>query len=188
MNKFTSPENRYWRNLLTRSTLVVVSVVIIVWFLPRNSGPQFRYDVGKPWMYGSLIANFDFPIYKTDESIKAEQDSLLSLFEPYYNYKVEVEKNQLARFYEKYKEGIPGLSKDYVTTIIDRLHRLYQAGIMNQLRQGSQREISHQYADQLHLLHHGGLRAAVPRREVRSTTADPPEMQSERISRTEPRL
>ena len=132
MNKFTSPENRYWRNLLTRSTLVVVSVVIIVWFLPRNSGPQFRYDVGKPWMYGSLIANFDFPIYKTDESIKAEQDSLLSLFEPYYNYKVEVEKNQLARFYEKYKEGIPGLSKDYVTTIIDRLHRLYQAGIMNQ--------------------------------------------------------
>ena len=132
MNKFKTSEDSYWRNLLTRSALVIVSVVIIVWFLPRNSGPQFRYDVGKPWMYGSLIAKFDFPIYKTDEAIKAEQDSLLVQLEPYYNFKENVEKEQIAKFYEKYKDGIPGLSKDYVTTIIDRLHRLYQAGIMNQ--------------------------------------------------------
>ena len=132
MNKFKTSEDKYWRNLLTRSALVIVSVIIIVWFLPRNSGPQFRYDVGKPWMYGSLIAKFDFPIYKTDEAIKAEQDSLLIQLEPYYNYKENVEKEQIAKFYEKYKDGIPGLSKDYVTTIIDRLHRLYQAGIMNQ--------------------------------------------------------
>ena len=132
MNKFKTSENSYWRNLLTRSALVIVSVIIIVWFLPRNSGPQFRYDVGKPWMYGSLIAKFDFPIYKTDEAIKAEQDSLLNQLEPYYNFKENVEKEQIAKFYEKYKDGIPGLSKDYVTTIIDRLHRLYQAGIMNQ--------------------------------------------------------
>ena len=132
MNKFKTSEDSYWRNLLTRSALVIVSVIIIVWFLPRNSGPQFRYDVGKPWMYGSLIAKFDFPIYKTDEAIKAEQDSLLVQLEPYYNFKENVEKEQIAKFYEKYKDGIPGLSKDYVTTIIDRLHRLYQAGIMNQ--------------------------------------------------------
>ena len=132
MNKFKTSENSYWRNLLTRSALVIVSVIIIVWFLPRNSGPQFRYDVGKPWMYGSLIAKFDFPIYKTDEAIKAEQDSLLNQLEPYYNFKENIEKEQIAKFYEKYKDGIPGLSKDYVTTIIDRLHRLYQAGIMNQ--------------------------------------------------------
>ena len=132
MNKFKTSEDSYWRNLLTRSALVIVSVIIIVWFLPRNSGPQFRYDVGKPWMYGSLIAKFDFPIYKTDEAIKAEQDSLLVQLEPYYNFRENVEKEQIAKFYEKYKDGIPGLSKDYVTTIIDRLHRLYQAGIMNQ--------------------------------------------------------
>ena len=132
MNKFKTSEDSYWRNLLTRSALVIVSVVIIVWFLPRNSGPQFRYDVGKPWMYGSLIAKFDFPIYKTDEAIKAEQDSLLVQLEPYYTFKENVEKEQIAKFYEKYKDGIPGLSKDYVTTIIYRLHRLYQAGIMNQ--------------------------------------------------------
>ncbi len=61
-----------------------ITVAIIVWFLPRNEGRQFRYDVGKPWMYGSVIATFDFPIYKTDEAIKHEQDSLLKQFQPYY--------------------------------------------------------------------------------------------------------
>jgi len=117
--------------MLTRCTLTVATVAIIVMFLPRNSGPQFRYDVGKPWMYGSLIAKFDFPIYKTDQALKEEQDSLTRSFEPYYNYDASVEKEYVGLFTEKYKEGIPGLPRAYVNIIAERLHRLYQAGIMD---------------------------------------------------------
>ena len=120
----------YWRNVITRLTLILASVVIIVWFLPRNSGPQFRYDVKKPWMYSSLIANFDFPIYKTDEAIQAEKDSLTNHFEPYYNYKEDVETEQIARLSNDFKTGIPGVPADYMSVIADRLHRLYQAGII----------------------------------------------------------
>ena len=120
----------YWRNVITRLTLILASVIIIVWFLPRNSGPQFRYDVKKPWMYSSLIANFDFPIYKTDESIQAEKDSLLNNFEPYYNYKEEIEDEQTARLKNDFKTGIPGVPADQMNVIFDRLHRLYQAGII----------------------------------------------------------
>ena len=120
----------YWGNTLTRIALVVATVGIIVAVLPRNSGPQFRYDVGKPWMYGSLIAKFDFPIYKTEKAIKTEQDSALRCFEPYYNYDPQVEREQMARFLNTYKKGIPGLPLQYVSLIADRLHRLYQEGIM----------------------------------------------------------
>ena len=120
----------YWGNTLTRIALVVATVGIIVAVLPRNSGPQFRYDVGKPWMYGSLIAKFDFPIYKTEQAIKTEQDSALRCFEPYYNYDPQVEREQMARFLNTYKKGIPGLPRQYVSLIADRLHRLYQEGIM----------------------------------------------------------
>ena len=120
----------YWGNTLTRIALVVATVGIIVAVLPRNSGPQFRYDVGKPWMYGSLIAKFDFPIYKTEKAIKTEQDSALRCFEPYYNYDPQVEREQMARFLNTYKKGIPGLPRQYVSLIADRLHRLYQEGIM----------------------------------------------------------
>lgn len=117
--------------MLTRFALTAITVAVIVMFLPRNSGPQFRYDVGKPWMYSSLIAKFDFPIYKTDEAIKEEQDSMTRTFEPYYNYDASVEEENVARFRQKYKDGIPGLPRAYVGIIAERLHRLYQTGIMD---------------------------------------------------------
>ena len=130
MSKISIPRNNYWRNMMTRLAIIIVSVILIVWALPRDNGPQLRYDVSKPWMYGSLIAKFDFPIYKTDEALKAEEDSIMNTFEPYYNYDAEVETEQITRFREKYGNGIPGLPNSYVSIITDRLHRLYQAGIM----------------------------------------------------------
>lgn len=130
MNKFYQIKNHFWRNLLTKCALVALTVLVIVWFLPRNDGPSFRYDVGKPWMYGSFIAQFDFPIYKTDETLKAEQDSLLQTYQPYYNYDKEVERQEIKKFLNDYEGGLPGLPPQYKRIITDRLHRLYQAGIM----------------------------------------------------------
>lgn len=115
---------------MSRMALVIISVGIIVWFIPRNSGPQFRYDVGKPWMYGSLIAKFDFPIYKSEEAIKEERDSMLRKFEPYFNFNGDIEKKQMALFFEDFKNGIPGLPANYTAIVADKLHMLYQRGIM----------------------------------------------------------
>jgi len=131
MNLFNENEEYHWRNFMTRVVLILVTVAVIVWFLPREETQQFRYDIGKPWMYGSFIAKFDFPIYKTDEAVKKEQDSLMQTFQPYYNLDTEVEKKNVDKFKEDFKEGIPGLGGNYVALIADRLHRLYLAGIMN---------------------------------------------------------
>ena len=128
---FKALDKQYWRNLLTRTILVVLTILLIVWFLPRNEGPHFRYDINKPWMYGSFIAKFDFPIYKTEEAIKAQQDSILKTFQPYYNYDIKIETEQLNKLRNDFKEGFPGLPKEYVSQVISRLHRLYQAGIMS---------------------------------------------------------
>lgn len=128
---FKALDKQYWRNLLTRTMLVVLTILLIVWFLPRNEEPHFRYDINKPWMYGSFIAKFDFPIYKTEEAIKAQQDSILKTFQPYYNYDIKIETEQLNKLRNDFKEGFPGLPKEYVSQVISRLHRLYQAGIMS---------------------------------------------------------
>lgn len=131
MEKFYSSRKLKWRNFLSRTLLVLITVLVIVWALPRNESKQFRYDIGKPWMYGSFIAKFDFPIYKTDEAIKEQEDSLLETYQPYYNYDPAVEKKQVSKFLADYQNGIPGLPHNYVRLIADRLHRLYQAGIMD---------------------------------------------------------
>ena len=131
MNLFKKQEEHYWRNFFTRAGLVIATVAIIVWFLPHNEGRQFQYDIGKPWMYGSFIAKFDFPIYKTDETIQNEKDSLLKKFQPYYNYDSQIEKENIGKFLNDFKDGIPGLPKTYTSIIANRLHLLYQSGIMN---------------------------------------------------------
>lgn len=125
-------EAKYWHNLLMRVWITALTVAIIVWFLPRDSNSKrYNYDVGKPWMYQSFIAQFDFPIYKSEDAIKQEQDSTLKTLMPYYNYDPTREKKELERFNKDFSSELTGLSHHYRAIIIDRIHRLYSAGIMN---------------------------------------------------------
>lgn len=131
MIKLDTPRKQLFQNILALLGLVILTVTIVVWMLPRNESLQMRYDIGKPWMYGSLIAKFDFPIYKTDEVIKREQDSIENMFQPYYNYQGEIEKKHLKKLSEKFPQGLPGIPTESMRVVYDRLHRLYQAGIMS---------------------------------------------------------
>ena len=130
MRFYSTNEGHQWRNFFARFFLVAITVAMIVWFLPREKNSTYHYDIGKPWMYGSFIAQFDFPVYKTDETLKSEQDSLLSTFQPYFKYNSNVERTMVGQFLMDFKKGIPGLSGNYVAIIANRLHRLYAMGIM----------------------------------------------------------
>ena len=131
MIRFKNISNPYWRNIVSRTVLVIVAVVLIVLFLPRTQGKLFHYDEGKPWMYGQLIAKFDFPIFKTEAALKIEKDSITKHFQPYYNINQAVEQKKIEQFKQAYKNGIPGLSQDYVDAIAHRLHEIYEAGIID---------------------------------------------------------
>jgi putative nucleotidyltransferase with HDIG domain len=120
-----------WRNILTIAILILVLMSIIFGFLPRNDRQGFHYDIGKPWLYGSLIAKFDFPIYKTDEVLQHERDSVFAEFQPYYIFNGNIEKEEIAKLQEDYAEGFPGLPYEYLRIITNRLHRIYQAGVMD---------------------------------------------------------
>ena len=124
-------EHFFWRNFITITVLIVSMTAVIIWFLPRNERQTFHYDIGKPWMYGSLIAKFDFPIYKTEEVIKHERDSVFAEFQPYYILNPNIEKRQVAKLQSDYPNGFPGLPYEYLRIITNRLHRIYQAGVMN---------------------------------------------------------
>ena len=64
----------------------VLAAVIVLLFPRYNNSFRYHYEVGKPWGYSSLTADFDFPIYKTDDQMKMEQKQLLSTFTPCYKY------------------------------------------------------------------------------------------------------
>ena len=123
--------NTYWRSLLIRVLLVVGTIAFVVWAMPSDKDSNFKFDLGKPWRYADFTAPFDFPIYKSEQLVQRERDSLLKSFEPYYNYDKEVEKRQIEQFRKDYAEGIVGVPADRRLIIIEKLHQFYAQGIMN---------------------------------------------------------
>ena len=131
MSSFSIKNDTTWRDFLIRTGLIIASVVIIVWLMPRSTHNTYKIERGKPWAYADLKAPFDFPIYKSDEAVKAERDSLMKQYEPYYIYNTDIVGKQLRQFAKDYSDGIPGLSNDYISIVANRLRILYAQGIMN---------------------------------------------------------
>ena len=132
MSTFNIKMDTYWRRILTKAVLVIASVGFIVWSMPRDSRTYFHVEQGKPWKYADFTAPYDFPIYKSEAAIKAERDSVMREYEPYYKYKKETEEQMVHKFMYDYAQGIPGLPADYLFVISNRLHSLYNQGIMEQ--------------------------------------------------------
>ena len=122
-----------WRDLLYKSLLFVATVALIVYFLPRDGKFNYQFDINKPWKYGQLIATFDFPIYKDEAVVKREQDSLLVLFQPYYELDKKIEKDAISKLKENYHTNLKGIlpSTDYLRYIERTLKEIYQAGIVS---------------------------------------------------------
>ena len=54
----------------------VLAAVIVLLFPRYNNAFRYHFEVGKPWGYTTLTADFDFPIYKTDEQLEKEQQAI----------------------------------------------------------------------------------------------------------------
>ena len=124
-------EEQTWRNYLMRSVLIIISIGLIVWAMPHDNRSYFHIEKGKPWKYADFTAPFDFPVYKSDEAILAEKDSLMKAYEPYYQFDQDKEAQMVNKFNKDFAEGIPGLGEEYTKIISNRLHSLYQQGIMS---------------------------------------------------------
>ena len=131
MSNFNLKENILWRDLLIRALLVIGTVAIVVWSMPHDTTSIFHVEQGKPWKYAEFTAPFDFPVYKSDAIIRHERDSLMKEYEPYYKYNESTELQMVRKFAADYADGIPGVPDDYISIISNRLHSLYQQGIMD---------------------------------------------------------
>lgn len=89
MNKWfnvTLLSNKTTQTILRLSIFVVLAVVCVLMFPRYNNAFRYHYEVGKPWGYSTLTADFDFPIYKTEAQLQTDQQQLLSTFAPYFKY------------------------------------------------------------------------------------------------------
>lgn len=132
MRSFKASKRFSYKDLIYKSLFFIVTVSVIVYFLPNEGKFNYQFDINKPWKYGLLQASFDFPIYKNDIQVQKEQDSILADYQPYFQIDKNVEKNILAKLKEDYnktlRHALPG--PDYVRYIERTLKSMYTNGIM----------------------------------------------------------
>jgi putative nucleotidyltransferase with HDIG domain len=93
--------------------LFFLTILVIVYLLPREGKFKYEFQKGKPWMDETLIAPFDFPVYKTTKQISAEKDSILKNLKPYFKKDSTVLKKQLNNFKKSYNNRVKTfLNKD----------------------------------------------------------------------------
>jgi len=110
----------------------ITAILFVTYIFPRQGSFKYSFNEGRPWQYGLLTAPFDFPIYKPTDQLKAEQDSILAYYEPYFEIDEEVQKNALADFDAdvNLNEKLSGLEAAYKLYIREKLQSLYSVGIM----------------------------------------------------------
>ena len=63
---------------------LIALFVFLVFMMPKS--PKFSYDYkkGSPWMHETLIAQFDFPVLKTEQQLQQEREQASLNVIPYY--------------------------------------------------------------------------------------------------------
>lgn len=112
--------------------LFIASILLITYIFPRQGKFKYSFSEGRPWQYGLLTAPQDFPIYKTEDQLKREQDSLLAFYEPYFSINTDIEKNAMADFDAdaNLSSKLNELSPQYILYIRNKLKSIYESGIM----------------------------------------------------------
>lgn len=120
------------RSFLTVACTLLVSVVTLIYFLPRESKFGYVYELNKPWHYPQLIASYDFVIYKTDDEVKRERDSVVRQFVPYYRVDSLVAEKQIAALRKDFYAGkFRGIPVYYLPRLVENLRQIYARGILD---------------------------------------------------------
>ena len=147
---FSFIKNKY--KSIFNGLLFLVALLIIVNLLPREGKFKYEFQKGKPWMHETLIAPYDFPIYKGQQQIKEERDSVLEHFRPYFRFDTTVVKRQVKNFTENYNRQLrevfdekysdselkraftngqfDRLTRDFYNLVIRHLRNVYDKGVI----------------------------------------------------------
>ena len=104
----------------------ILYFLVLVFLMPKAKKFDYEYRSGAPWKYDSLVSEFDFPIYKTDEQMMKElSDAELSAV-PYFKYSDAVTAQCL-----KAVESVSFGTGDTIRPVLlNTLRRIYRQGVI----------------------------------------------------------
>ena len=141
---------------------LLVLFMLLVFIMPRDPKFYADYEKGSPWMYETLVTQFDFPLLKTAEQLQEEREKAGSSVVPYYKYepnaRLVAEKDLAAMNLDAY----PGL-KDKLS---ECLSMIYSKGVLSS---ASENGHARQSADGLIYVQRNRRAVKIPVSEVHTT-------------------
>ncbi|MBK6396854.1 MAG: HDIG domain-containing protein [Bacteroidetes bacterium] len=105
-NYFVRLSNQHER--ISKIALIIVTVLMIVIALPKETQFNYTFQKGKPWAFENLMAPFDFAINKTEAELNEEKASVMKNSHPFYRFddklseqKIYLFKNELSDVWNK---------------------------------------------------------------------------------------
>lgn len=82
--------SRTLKTLLILTAYIAIAVLTVYLFPRYNNAFNYHFEVGKPWGYDLVTAEFDFPIYKTEAEVQREQEEAVRNVIPCYIKKTDL--------------------------------------------------------------------------------------------------
>lgn len=135
MKKLLTQLNQSY-HLFYLAVVFIAGIGLIFMVFPGESRFKYEFQKGSPWRHETLIAPFNFAILKTEAEIKAETDSALQTYLPYFILDTLVEASKVGEFttaFSKLRELNPEINTlKNIQTLPDVLRNIYQSGILQQ--------------------------------------------------------
>lgn len=134
MKKLLTRLGRYY-NVLFIGLLFSATIFMLFLIVPGESRFRYEFQKNAPWRHETLIAPFNFAIFKPDEAVKTERDSVKKQFIPYY-LKDSLTSIQQCKNLELELKSMTGeiaaLNEKNTLAIVNTLQQIYEAGIISQ--------------------------------------------------------
>jgi putative nucleotidyltransferase with HDIG domain len=92
---------KFW-NTIQIVLIYLIAILLVYFMFPREGKFRYEYTKNKPWMHENLVAPFDFPIFKPDQQVQQELDSLQNNEHLYFFHDSLVGNSMLTAFYRDY--------------------------------------------------------------------------------------
>ena len=106
MNKIKDFLNiiRHNYDVIGKVLAFMVAQVLVCWQMPRTSKFKYEFQLSKPWQHETLYAPFDFPIYKDNATLLAENEEAAAKVHPIFVFNEEemmAARNALVNAFER---------------------------------------------------------------------------------------
>ena len=83
-NVFNHIRHNYYE--VAKILMFLIAALLVFWQMPRIGKLNYEYQKARPWQHQTLYAPFDFPIYKSQEMLDAENEAARKSVRLYFDF------------------------------------------------------------------------------------------------------